>query len=336
MNIKATAENFSAPWLSQALEAAGLGVWFWDLATDELYIDVVQQSLTGLSSSNGLILADNFFSNIHKEDLLGMKEAVEQALRTNTTFRHEFRYCRDDGTTIWLGARGDAVSLSGTSHTHFAGVNWDISALKAAEFQAEMTAKEMAHRVKNLLALVSGIARMTAKNSADLDEFLPSFNTRLNAIAGVNQLILGVETRRATLANTVSDTLHSVDNSKQISMDVSEFELNPRAAQTLVLALNELATNAVKYGALAVPEGKVDLSIQVNPAADSFILRWDENRPEPLAEHGDKKGFGSQVLKSLTKATYNGQPEFLWRSNGMTYQCVWKASEMSFGHAPQA
>lgn len=329
MNDINLAERFSASWLHQALEAGGMGTWFWDIETNNLFFDETQQELTQMVTTDGVVKADEFFDRIHRDDVLRVREEVEQAMTTKQAFRSEFRLMRDDDTVIWLGARGDLVALDGNSYSHFAGVNWDISRLKEAEFQADMTAKEMAHRVKNLLGLVAGIARMTAKNSESIKEFLSSFNKRLSAIAGVNQLILGTDTHRDSLKNLVRDTLHSVSGSNQITVSVDDFELNSRGAQTLVLVLNELATNAVKYGALTSPNGKVDLSILVDRATERFTLRWAENKHDAIVQPSEKKGFGTQVLSSLTRATFNGEPSYQWKENGLVYECVWSAPQMS-------
>lgn len=317
------------PWLLKALNAGGMGIWLWDLQSGDVHMDAVEQELLGISTNDNKISADRFFDSVHDEDREMVRNQVEVAMRDNVTFESEFRYLKPDGKVIWLGARGDSVAVDNQNYKHFAGVNWDITNIKEAEAQADYVAKEMAHRVKNIIAMISGISRMTAKSSDNLEDYQVAFNQRLSALAGVNQLILGNETRRASLENLVDDTLASLNSQNRISVEVSDFDINEKASQTLVLALNELATNAVKYGALAENDGNVDLQIVVDKKADTFTLKWSERRKKPITNPGTVKGFGSQVLLNLTKSTFKGDPVYVWHENGLDYSCVWPASLMS-------
>jgi PAS domain S-box-containing protein len=318
-----------ASWLHSAMQAGGMSVWLWDLQTDEIIVDEMHDRLTGHAGTSGMVASSVFFDRIHPDDREEVRDRIEQAMKGNVTFQGEFRYLKEDGNYCWLGSKGDSVAVDGESFKHFAGVNWDITSIKEAEKQAEYVAREMAHRVKNIIAMINGISRMTAKSSANLDEYQEAFGQRLQALAGVNQLILGNETRRASLENLVEDTLHSVNNQNRITIRTSDFETNEKASQTLVLALNELATNAVKYGALQDPDGTVDLQIITDEDADLFELVWTENRERPIEPASEAKGFGSTVLLQLTKSTFQGEPSYEWRENGMTYRCQWQASLMS-------
>jgi len=316
-------------WLELAREAGKMGAWFWDLRSDTLSLDRTQALLTGLETKDGIVTVEEFFQIIHPEDALAVREGVELSIADKKPFTDEFRILRADGEIVWLGARGDVVRDASGVVTHMTGVNWDISDVKRREEQSALTAREMAHRVKNVIALVHGIARMSARNHDTLESFLPAFLERTAAIATVNNLVLASENRTASLANIVDDTLHAVNSGGRVNVNVDDFVVNSAAAQTLVLVLNELATNAVKYGALEHDDGSIDLEILVDQKEDTFDLSWTESRVEPLRENKHVKGFGSQVLLSLTKATYTGEPKFEWRDNGMRYSCRWTASEMS-------
>jgi PAS domain S-box-containing protein len=315
-------------WLELAREAGKMGAWFWELQSGKLSIDHTQAVLTGLHTTEGVVPVEAFFDIIHSEDALALQEAVDASLAEKKPFTDEFRIIKN-GEVIWLGARGDVVCDAAGNITHMTGVNWDISDVKQREEQAALTAKEMAHRVKNVIALVHGIARMSARNHETLESFLPSFLERTSAIATVNNLVLASENRTASLTNIVDDTLHAVNTGGRIDIKVDDFVVNAAAAQTLVLVLNELATNAVKYGALEHDDGSIALTILVDTDADTFKLNWMETRAQPIRENTGIKGFGTQVLTSLTKATYKGEPKFEWLENGMKYSCLWTASEMS-------
>ena len=334
MDVSANYTPFERPelqskWLELAREAGKIGAWLWDIEAGTLFVDPMQMTLTGLRTQDGFVPVDSFFRLIHPEDAVGVRESVDQSISEKEAFSDEFRIIRADGETLWLGARGDVICDTSGRVTHMTGVNWDVTDVKRREEQSALTAREMAHRVKNVIALVHGIARMSARSHDTIESFLPSFLDRTAAIATVNNLVLASENRTASLANIISDTLHAVNSDGRIDVDVDDFVVNASAAQTLVLVLNELATNAVKYGALEHVDGTIKLSILVDASADTFKLSWIENRAEPIRESLGFKGFGSQVLMHLTKATYTGEPKYEWLPNGMKYTCLWTASEMS-------
>jgi len=319
-------------WLAEALEAGKMGAWFWDLASDAVFFDSTQVSLTGIGDSEGEYPAADFFSLIHPDDAGPVRAAVDVCISSQSPFVHEFRIIRPDGTLIWLGARGRVVCDDSGRVTHLTGLNWDVTDARKREEQARITALEMAHRVKNVIALVQGIARMSSRNHDSIETFLPAFIERTNAVATVNNLILSADGDRTSLANIVGDTLSSVNADGRIRVAVHDFEVNQAAAQTLVLVLNELATNAIKYGALEDPDGVIDLRISIDTESDGFLLEWEENRARAIGASEGYRGFGSQVLLSLTRSTYTGDPSFEWRESGVRYSCTWKASEMSIGH----
>ena len=120
------------------------------------------------------------------------------------------------------------------------------------------------------------------------------------------------------------DALVAEANRKQ-QLPVPEFALNATAAQTLTLVLNELMTNAVKYGALSDPDGSVRLGVT---ADEDFVLSWTETTPRGIARPEQTSGFGMRVLTGMTAATFGGEPNVEWRDDGMRFTCRWSRYEM--------
>ena len=313
--------------LYRALNAGGMGVWAWDLDSGEVFFDETQQALTGLHAAGGPLRATTFLERIHEEDRGTVRAAVDRAVREGSRYDAEFRYARPDGRILWLGGRGDVIEVEGGRC--LAGVNWDMTVTREATERAEMVAREMAHRVKNVLALVSGIVRMTARTVEDVDGYQTALLERLHALGAMNDALLpGEAGRRASLSNLVADTLVAVRDDARVRVSVADFTVNERAAQTLVLALNELMTNAIKHGALAADDGTVDVSIEIDRASDGFLFRWEERRGKPITPPGERQGFGTKVLRGLTRSTFRGEPSFEWREDGLRYTCRWRLSEM--------
>jgi two-component sensor histidine kinase len=125
--------------------------------------------------------------------------------------------------------------------------------------------RELAHRVKNTLALIMAMARQTGLSAADLAGFLDAFEGRLQALSAVHDLVSEAGWRSTSLADLAQTALapHDEPGGGRVTIDVEELPINPAAAQNLVLALHELATNAAKHGALSAPGGTVALEARV-------------------------------------------------------------------------
>jgi PAS domain S-box-containing protein len=321
--------GFERYWLSLALQAGEMGVWHWNLKDDAVHFDATQVALTGLGTDGGKVVSDDFLGRIHPEDRIDVDHAIKTAILTASNYAAEFRYNHPDGRMIWLAGRGDIVRGEDGTALYLTGVNWDISEKKEAEERARMVTQEMAHRIKNLIAVISGISRMTAQSSKDLAEYQENFGNRLAALGSLNEFMIGDAERLPTVEHLVEDTLYGILSAERIDLHIDPFSVNEHAAQTLVLAMNELATNAVKYGALQDDDGHIRVSIKHDKQADSFTFEWHESRSRPIESRSDRRGFGSQVLLGLTRATAGGNPGYEWHENGLTYCCVWKASDMS-------
>ena len=138
----------------------------------------------------------------------------------------------------------------------------DISERKAREKHIEFLMRELSHRSKNLLAVVQAIAGQTARYSDSMNEFQTRFSQRLHAMARAQDLLVARNWEGAQLVDLVRSQMapFTEDVSARIEMSGPEFDLRPDAVHSLTLALHELATNAAKYGALSVPDGRVAVS----------------------------------------------------------------------------
>ena len=232
---------------------------------------------------------------------------------------------RPDGSTIWLAGQGRAAALSGGERV-LMGVNFETTELHAAVERSAMVAGEMAHRIKNLLSLVSSMFSMAARSATDIESLVDAFNGRLTALARLNELIFSGDREVVELRALVGAVLAPVIGDTRIMHDVPDVALNATAAQTLTLTLNELMTNAVKYGALSDPGGKVRLEVALD---DGFVLTWTETTPGGIAKPEKTSGFGMRVLTGMTAATFGGVPSVEWRDDGMRFTCRWGLHEMA-------
>ena len=167
--------------------------------------------------------------------------------------------------------------------------------------------RELAHRSKNLLAVVHAIAQQTTSGSSSIKDYVQRLVARILGLADTHDLISEKEWHGVTLDDLASRHLDPfLDASQRVKVSGPTILLTPVAAQNIGLALHELATNAVKFGALSVPEGRVVFGWE-RPSGDPDLLRisWrEENCPVTDRFH---KGFGRLVLERIAPEALEGK-----------------------------
>ncbi|MBB5984142.1 sensor histidine kinase [Sphingobium lignivorans] len=160
--------------------------------------------------------------------------------------------------------------------------------------QADLAAvnQELAHRLKNTLAVVQGIAFQTLRHATPAAA-LDAFGERLTALGHAHDILLRQGWSAVSLRRVISDSLAPHDGLGQIDLEGPDCPIGSHATLALSLMLNELATNAVKYGALSCPEGRIRLLWTIEDGM--FRLAWEESGGPEIAGPG-QSGFGSRLI----------------------------------------
>ena len=199
-----------------------------------------------------------------------------------------------------------------------------------AEAQASLIA-DLQHRVRNTLATTRMIARRSAELSESLEDYAAHLDGRLAALARMQTIILFDPRAGIDLARLVTDELMSVhayqDGRSQV--DGPDLRLHLRAAEPLALALHELTTNALKFGALAAPSGRLSVTwrIEVEDRTPNLVFDWVESgvvREEPMQRH---RGFGMVVLEEMVPHTLQAQVSLTFAPGGLHYRMVLPLTE---------
>lgn len=190
----------------------------------------------------------------------------------------------------------------------------DISERRKGEAQLALLAREAEHRTKNVLATVQAAVRLTRANTGD--EFRTAIEGRIQALANVHGLFIESRWTGADLRNLIIQQLspYSQATNSGGKIDGPNVMLEPGAAQTMAVAIHELATNAAKYGALSNPKGRVD--VEWSHAGGRLIIRWSE-MGGPAVQPPRHQGFGMRVIENMIKGHINGDVRFDWRSSGL-------------------
>ncbi len=212
----------------------------------------------------------------------------------------------------------DAGKLVGISS-----INSDIGERKARERHIEFLMRELSHRSKNLLAVVQAIAGQTARNSPSIDEFQARFSQRVSAMARSQDLLVASNWTGASMTELVRTQLapFAEEKSSRITMSGPTLDLKPDAVHSLTLALHELATNAAKYGALSVPEGRVAIAWELggsNNGERRFRMSWRETNGPPVTPPV-RNGFGHVVISHMVASSLRGDVTLDYAAGGLAW-----------------
>jgi two-component sensor histidine kinase len=183
----------------------------------------------------------------------------------------------------------------------------DITERKEAEEQQKMLVAELNHRVKNILAIVKSVASQTVRSSESLDHFATAFSGRVTALALAHDILTQTRWTGSGLGELLTAVLaphHSAD-SQRVTIDGPTILLPARAVVPLSMAFHELATNAVKYGALSLEGGRIDITWRLTDDGQMVELIWSE-RGGPKVESGVVSGFGTQLIERVIAYELDG------------------------------
>jgi two-component system CheB/CheR fusion protein len=195
----------------------------------------------------------------------------------------------------------------------------DITARKRVEERQRMLTAELSHRVKNLFAVVQVLAERSASKTTTAAECVEAFRGRLHALSAAHNALIAGDWNWASLASLVRTALEPyLSEGDRIRLDVQDLRLNPDFALTLALGLNELATNAAKYGALVRPTGRLTLTagVEADESGDTFRLIWQEDGG-PSVNPPATAGFGTSMLTQAIEYQHEGRVELDWRKEGL-------------------
>jgi two-component sensor histidine kinase len=192
----------------------------------------------------------------------------------------------------------------------------DIHERKQGEAHREMLLQELNHRVKNTLATVKAIASQTLKGNNATPEARAAFDGRLMALASAHDLLIRQEWSQASLEDIIRRALapHVGAGAQRIEARGPAALLGAGSALALTMCLHELATNAAKYGALSVEQGRIHVSWILNGGL--LALEWRESGGPPVVIP-QRRGFGSQLIERALASDLNGSAEIEFAPEGV-------------------
>jgi two-component system CheB/CheR fusion protein len=203
----------------------------------------------------------------------------------------------------------------------------DVTRLARSQAHQQILIAELNHRVKNMLMVAIGIAQQTHKAAATPEAFLEAYIGRLQAMARSYELLSRENWTESSLIELMKTELAPF-GLERLALDGPEVSLKPKLALSLGMVLHELATNAGKYGALSVPEGKVSIlwSEQASKAGRNLEIRWAEINGPPVAKP-KKRGFGIKLVEKETSYNLGGNAEIEFALSGVSARLAFPLEE---------
>ncbi|KDA03684.1 sensor histidine kinase [Hyphomonas oceanitis] len=293
--------------LATAVEAANLGIFQSDFISNTSSWDRRAVMLFGADVDGAQLGEQEIFESIHPDDYEEVMRAIQRSMDPDGDgeYKADHRIKGVDGAFRWIGVRGKTefgMHKGERAPLYQRGVVFDRTEDKMREEQSALHVREMNHRVKNTLSLVTSIMNQTLRSSDDLEDFREKFSGRVGAISSVHSIIVDGTSRPARLRDLIESqvTPYVPDTGDCLEVEGEQVQLTAERARALGLVLHELATNASKYGALSVAEGKVRISWQcVREDGHDFVdIRWEE-MGGPAVSAPERTGFGSKLIMSL-------------------------------------
>ena len=236
----------------------------------------------------------------------------------------EYRIRRaDNGEIRWISRHMEFLhDVEGRPFKMFGALR-DITEQKEAQARQVLLTHELEHRIKNILATVSAIASQTLRGD-DMEASRASFNERLRALADAHDLLTRTQWTSASLETVISSAI-SPFPADRIVVGGPPAVLGPKRALSLALAINELGTNSLKYGALSVADGQVNInwSKETGEGGEPLIvLSWLESGGPPVVAP-TRRGFGRFLIERVLAADFGGTVRIEFNVGGV--ECILRA-----------
>lgn len=305
--------------LRRAMHAAGVSLWAWTVATDQFTMDNEAFGLWGLPFKTEVKFED-LSAQIHPADRDRVRAAFMATRGIVGAYEIDFRILVGDEIR-WISARGLGDD-SGLHNGQMFGIFIDVTGRKQAEEGNELLAGEMSHRVKNLLAIATGLTNMSSRSTATAKEMAELLTGRLAALGRAHDLVRplpGHQGHSALLGDLLSILLSPYEDigafSGRIRVSVPRMGIGEAAATTLALVIHELATNSLKYGALSVETGTLDVS--GTSLDEDLELVWTERGGPTVEVPQGSSGYGSGLINRSVSRQLGGSITFDWHSDGV-------------------
>lgn len=278
-------------------------VWSADAAGRHDYFNHRWHEFTGMTADD--TGPESWAGLVHPDDARRVTEAWTASLKTGEPYSIDYRFRHHDGRYRWLKVQAKPLRNAQGAVVRWYGTSTDIDDAKQLEAEREAVAGELDHRIGNLFALVNGLVNVSVREGGTVAEVADTIRGRLKALHEAHGLIRRHNTGGATSMTGLLQMLLRPydDGGGRISVSGDDVRIAATAVTSLALIFHELATNAVKYGALRDDGGM--LRVTLRRRDDRLLIDWTEECPAP-SPVSEGAGFGSRLFKAVVEGQLRG------------------------------
>ncbi|HKN28733.1 MAG TPA: HWE histidine kinase domain-containing protein [Roseiarcus sp.] len=295
-------------------EHAPVMIWMSDAQNHCLHLNRMLRDFWGIDEAD--IRTFDRQATIHPEDAERIGQSMMEAVNARAPVTVKGRFRSADGAyrvfhtnaRPRFSAKGELLGMIG--------VNVDVTEREEAEAERELLIAELNHRVKNTLSVVQSIAHQTFRETETTHDARQAFEGRLVALALAHNLLTQLNWERVSLEQIARVILKvTEDGSARIRVSGPAVLLPPKEALAITMALHELCTNAMKYGALSNKVGQVDVE-WMRSAGPRLKLAWRESGG-PCVSPPRRRGFGSRLLERSLASDLDGEVQLAFEPSGL-------------------
>jgi PAS domain S-box-containing protein len=307
-----------AQMLRVASEIGKVGLWDWNVETGELIWSDEHYRMAGYEPGEVQPTFDMWADRVHPDDRIRVNAAVDAAMESGEEYVSEYRIRQPEGEVVWLSARGRFLYDEQGKPVRMLGAVIDTTQRRREEEWQKLLVAELQHRVRNLIGMVRSVARLSAPSHRHVDEYVDHLIGRLQAMGRTQSTLTRSPGRSVDLAELVREELlvHAVQDD-MCHVDGPEVALSPHAAEIVTLAIHELATNSIKYGALG-DSGYIRIvwTREDRDGKPWVSLRWQETAPLRKTKP-NRKGFGRKLIEERVPYELQGKGRFALHDTGV-------------------
>jgi PAS domain S-box-containing protein len=301
--------------LQEALMAGGVTAFEWDVRTGASRRSGNAPQILGFDTQQ-TFAATEFLAGVHPDDRGRFKALIYGVRPDRPSYAVTFRFIRPDGKEVWLEETSKAEFDAAGRYLRLKGLTLDITQRKRAEEHQDWLIGELDHRVKNVLARVAVVAMFTREGSSSMDEFAQALNRRIQSMADAHALLSQSRWRGVSLADLVHRQLAPYARNANTIIGGPDVTLTASATQAVAMVLHELVTNAIKYGALSTPDGRVSVRWERREGAQTLVvIEWRElGGPAIMAPI--QSGYGTSLIRDLIPHELEGTVDLVFATDG--------------------
>ena len=305
--------------LEQALTAGAVMAFEWDARTRASFHHSESAAKIIGYDPQASFTVTKFRKLIHSADFARYKANLGSVRPDKPSYAVTFRVTRPDGREIWLEETATAEFDATGQCVRVKGLTVDVTQRKRTDEHQRLLIAELDHRVKNVLARVATVAEYTRQSSSTIDEFIQALDGRIQSMAVAHELLSQGGWQAIRLADIVRSQLAPYATDSNTMTGGPDITLSATAAEALAMVLQELVTNASKYGALSIPGGQVSVRWQCrrSDAGEGLMIVWSETGGPPVSVPTEY-GYGTSLIRELVPHELGGTVDLAFSSAGLS------------------